>query len=761
MYMSVTRMYACIHIQCVFSFCQVDKHSPSGQTLPAAEAGGVSDTEEGEIFSDDEEAAYFPQRIKSRSATGPAGGQEGEGDANGSETTDEKKMTRRRRFSNSPERDSYRSRRQRSRERERDSEPKSLATLFFEDREGSQSELSDDGREGRGKRRGDRFRHSNSPASRSTRERDRDRTPRDRDKRERDYYRGRDSHRSRECDQDSNVDSSEEESSWSHRGPRSSGSKGYQPYQRGGRRGTGNYHSKHGQKHDRFGAVGSGSRGRQNSNWSPSSGQMNTGMTAHEFHSLADRVKKRREKGLSLLPTPKMKASDNLDQFNYPAPPSWYLEAVEKWQKANIPMESERPGEQNGQVPPTMSAPPLQPPSTGLPPTTKPPPLFPPSTQFTLAVEPPKCSSVGGTLPTLQPDQVPSVNAPQLLSLFPGGSAPIPPHPAVLPPMASLPVVPPPPDGTSGQPSLAVIGVGPGGGSSTTVSSVRVSSLALGVSSVQGDGEGATEDDEDVGGMKIALETPTPQSVPPAQAKTFALFQTPSNTDSEKDEGAIKEDAPNLTKVDIEKMAKDATSMSEGTCDEAMEVDTQSQDAKKEIILGTQPEVAPTTALPHTTSTPELASTNTSLTAPATSSITADLVTYSPPPILPDTPSPITHRATTGDKDGVSEEEKEEEENEHLESDPEEEDSDYDKYLDQLDEEEDDEVVLGPSLVGAISASLLQNNPLDEDFPAINPAKKPRSSKDVTLKSLLGENLGVGGCDNRRGSSTKTRGGPT
>ena len=74
-----------------------------------------------------------------------------------------------------------------------------------------------------------------------------------------------------------------------------------------------------------------------------------------------------------------------------------------------------------------------------------------------------------------------------------------------------------------------------------------------------------------------------------------------------------------------------------------------------------------------------------------------------------------------------------------VDSDPEEEDSDYDKYLDQLDEEEDEEEPSKSSLVGAISASLLQNNPLDEDFPAIDPANELQSSAatDMSLKSLL------------------------
>lgn len=41
----------------------------------------------------------------------------------------------------------------------------------------------------------------------------------------------------------------------------------------------------------------------------------------------------RLQQGLSLLPPPKEPQCGNLDQFNYPAPPSWYLQEVEEWEK--------------------------------------------------------------------------------------------------------------------------------------------------------------------------------------------------------------------------------------------------------------------------------------------------------------------------------------------------------------------------------------------------------------------------------------------
>ena len=69
---------------------------------------------------------------------------------------------------------------------------------------------------------------------------------------------------------------------------------------------------------------------------------MNTGMTAQQFHALASKVKKRREDGLPLLPQPNLDKCGNLDQYNYPAPPSWYLEELDAWEKR----EKEREGEE-------------------------------------------------------------------------------------------------------------------------------------------------------------------------------------------------------------------------------------------------------------------------------------------------------------------------------------------------------------------------------------------------------------------------------
>ncbi len=54
--------------------------------------------------------------------------------------------------------------------------------------------------------------------------------------------------------------------------------------------------------------------------------------TGQAFNKLVREVKSRRDKGLPLLAIPGgTKPCNTLDQFNYPAPPSWYEEAVKEW----------------------------------------------------------------------------------------------------------------------------------------------------------------------------------------------------------------------------------------------------------------------------------------------------------------------------------------------------------------------------------------------------------------------------------------------
>jgi hypothetical protein len=883
-----------------------------------------SDVEEGEIFSDDEEAAYFPQRIKSRGTTGTA--TVVPSDASGSE--DKKtKSSRWRGTSNSPERDSSQqrsSRRHRSRERGRDSEPKSLASLFFEDRDGTTSEQSDDGREGRGRRKGERFRHSSSPgstSSRSGRDRDRDRSSSTRDQRDRRGGEGRshyrttkDSHnrhgggeREKDWDHDSNGDSSEEEtasSSWSQ----GKGGKGYSHHHRRGRRGGGgHYQSKFGQKHDRFGADsrGSGGRsgGRDTSNWG--SGKM----TAKELQAQAENVRKRREKGLSLLQTPKMKPSDNLDEFNYPAPPSWYLEAVEKWEKERE--EKEKAGAGGGGVPLTIQQPQPLVAAASMP---QPQPLFPPSTQFihtqqqnpmadvtntSLLGEPPRPLIPVARIPPagLQPPM-----PPQIPSLFP------PPLPSLVPPLQLQPLiqpsslVPPPPlplvrpipppnnpalgstaatFSVAAPPRLHVVGGGPRmvavssegyafqlgtagvaneaeRGGKAVVSTVRVSSLALDITNRPGEGgakemEVDDEEDDEEGRMKIALETPTPQ--PSAtDAKTFSFFRAESDTDrgAAVDKGSPGTEKDNSVKCEKDTEPTENTSASDDKDEkkegeDKMEVDDSTSEKSLPVCptesqpgatAGTSGDLTkPSDPLPLSTpSAPPVTTANPTSSDPV---VYADIKTYSPPPLallqppsssfpssppptspLPapssstaattapattvsgyDTPRPTATTTTsaplptasersappavnsaataigfdvppiaTGSGLGVSfkgsrggegrggDNKGEHQRQVQEESDMEEGDFDYDKYLDQLDEEEDGVEVPSSALVGAISTSLLQNNPLDEDFPAINPSTASTNRKDETLKSLLVGESGLDVSEESSKGSSRGRG---
>ena len=254
--------------------------------------------EDGEIFSDDEEAAYYPQHVRSRPQQ--------KAESNWKPSDAEKSDTE------SPSavhpgkslRDRQRERIRSSSESESDSTPYSRSDtrergLFFEDRDGSGSESA-------GSR--DRTR------SRSReRERDHHSSPKYGRKRNRDRERG--SNRSR------NDDNSNDHGS--HYGRQIGG------YSRT-KGGYGGYQQRGGYGSSKFQVGGAGHGGYSNS---VQPGLMNTGMTAQQCHHLASKVKRRREDGLPLLPQPNLDKCDNLDQYNYPAPPSWYLEEVENWEK--------------------------------------------------------------------------------------------------------------------------------------------------------------------------------------------------------------------------------------------------------------------------------------------------------------------------------------------------------------------------------------------------------------------------------------------
>ena len=782
-----------------------------------------------------------------------------------------------RRSSVSPERDSQRSRRQRSRDRGKDEEPKSLATLFFEDRDGTPSELSDEGREGwGGRRKGDQ--HSSPGGSRSGRDRERLSGRERRGGEGRGYYRSKDTHqhnyhhhrnsRDREWEQESNVESSEEETtaSWSSpRGPyRSSPTKGYHHqhhqhsyHQRGGGRNRGGYSKYGGQKHDGFGGRVGDTRGRENSKWGRT--------TAQDLRAQAENVRKRREKGLPLLQTPKVKPSDNLDQFNYPATPSWYLEALERWEKEREG-EGEGVGRDNGGGNETVD-PNQQPQSAVAAPSIateynlQPQPLFPPSTQFILPPQLPTQQPQQGapTVPNVVPMVVggpPQVFPPLLVPL--GQLPPIPLQPPIhipslfppplpvsltLPPLSAIPPMafsnPPPqapgpmamivnvaphtqlvlPQQAVAAPAsgavvekggvMAVI-VGREGGSGTTgtVSTVRVSSLALDVSTKSPDNRPRIEEEEDEeeeGGMKIALETPTPQPTT-ADAKTFSFLapaesqtaaQPATDTPIVQNEGA-----PLLTSNDeVKKSEKEGETVAavsgeteEKGGEENMEIDdacsagevtapTQSEatltlDGEPNQPISTTASSSSSPGIPDTTT---IATTSTVKTTADTTNVAnsaailgvagAEIRTYSPPPMAlieaPPTNSEAPPPTQTslpgvlavgagGSKLPPEESELEEE--------------DYDKYLDQLYEEEEEvegggregkkgREVSSSALVSAISASLLQNNPLDEEFPAIAGGDERSEEKGrESLKSLLVAEGALEDNNDRGSSSTRGKG---
>ena len=131
------------------------------------------------------------------------------------------------------------------------------------------------------------------------------------------------SNRDQDSDRDDDEGNEYSRGQYSYKGRKGYGTRGHfqHRHQRYGGRSTRQWD----QSQSRGGYGGYGSY--------PGPGQMNTGLTAKQFHSLASKVAKRREKGLSLLPNPDTPLCNNLDQFNYPAPPSWYLDAVEMWEK--------------------------------------------------------------------------------------------------------------------------------------------------------------------------------------------------------------------------------------------------------------------------------------------------------------------------------------------------------------------------------------------------------------------------------------------
>ena len=289
-------------------------------------------SDDGEIFSDDEEAAYYPQHVKSRpqatevKKSSKMKQSDAESQKSDSESLLDSRSRKRskdrykrdRHFRSSPESESdstHQNRSQRSDSKEQ---------LFYEDRDGSETESTGSTRERTRSRSRERDRdHRSSPKYGSSRNRNRERD-RDRDR----------GNRSR------NEDDSSDDRDQQHRG----GGSSYYSRQSGGygrtRGGYGGYQQRGSYGSSKY-QVGGASvvGGGYTSSVQP--GLMNTGMTAQQFHVLASKVKKRREDGLPLLPQPNLDKCSNLDQYNYPAPASWYLEEVEAWEKREREKEEE------------------------------------------------------------------------------------------------------------------------------------------------------------------------------------------------------------------------------------------------------------------------------------------------------------------------------------------------------------------------------------------------------------------------------------
>ena len=299
-------------------------HSPEEKT-DNVNLNKTKGSEDGEIFSDDEEAAYYPQHVRSRprpvdkkSFNDAAKQSDAESQKSDSESLSGVRSGRRSRDRyerdhnrrSSPDSESDQNRTQTSNSKEQG--------LFYEDRDGSETEST-------GSRERTRSRSRE-------RERDRHGSPKYGGSRNRNRERDR-GNRSR------NDDDSSDDREQSYRG-----SSSYYGRQSGGygrtRGGYGGYQQRGGYGSSKYQVGGvSGGGGGYTSSVQP--GLMNTGMTAQQFHALASKVKKRREDGLPLLPQPNLDKCGNLDQYNYPAPPSWYLEELEAWEKREKEREEE------------------------------------------------------------------------------------------------------------------------------------------------------------------------------------------------------------------------------------------------------------------------------------------------------------------------------------------------------------------------------------------------------------------------------------
>ena len=276
------------------------------------------DLEDGEIFSDDEEAAYFPQLVKSRQKTSSnfastaaisdhTNVEGGTVAANIQNTPPPRRKSRfDKDWKRSPSKEhtsDYNYNSSTKRDNKTDSESDET-DLFFEDRTGKSDSLDFESHK--------RDLKYNSPTSSA-------------------FKYGRREFGTRDKEDSNNKGS----------------------YNSGG--GSGKRYSRRQTRLDQT-TTSRGGTGYGSTHSQFSSSSNSRGMTPQQFHSLSSKVVKRRERGFSLLPLPQGPKCHSLDQCNYPAPPSWYLDSVEQWEKKREKEQKESDKRSEGDhAPPDMN----------------------------------------------------------------------------------------------------------------------------------------------------------------------------------------------------------------------------------------------------------------------------------------------------------------------------------------------------------------------------------------------------------------------
>lgn len=285
-------------------------------------------SDEGELYSDDEESAYYPHKTKTRSShqrtievqdvhqtrwsapnpykqSSPSKSK-GYGDRYRQSSPDSDQ-------SGSTNESHFRGRRKRDRSESSDKESES----FFEDRDGSDCESKE--------RRNSRERQSDNRSPGISRSSDHYDSPGSRDPDGKRDYRSSPSY-NRYGNQDRDNSSVANESDTSHHHYQ----RNYSWSRRGG------YSPSYQQGHTRYGGRARGGYGYKRF----PSNQISTGMTSREFHTLASQVVRRKEQGLSLLPAPRAPRYTHIDLSSYPPAPEWYMRDLQFCEKVKKKQES-------------------------------------------------------------------------------------------------------------------------------------------------------------------------------------------------------------------------------------------------------------------------------------------------------------------------------------------------------------------------------------------------------------------------------------